>query len=250
MSPTWVGILGDVAPTVMNGILADWNVGPGREDGVGVGVADHQRDLVLLDELLRRLGRDVHLVLAVVDDEVDLRAEDAAGRVDLLDRELRAVRRRQVERGLVAGQGEPAADLDRAAGAAATAGGRRGRGATRGEDEDEGGRQREDAAGHGSSSGSTRPVAGGILTSMPRAVDDRPRPGADGGHTIPHRPADDKDRSGRESGAPCQYRTRHDRRSSSSRWPRPRTRRTRRSSAAGTTATSTRSSATGRGSCA
>ena len=28
MSPTWVGILGDVAPTVMNGILAAWNVGP------------------------------------------------------------------------------------------------------------------------------------------------------------------------------------------------------------------------------
>ena len=28
MSPTWVGIFGDVAPTVMNGILADWNVGP------------------------------------------------------------------------------------------------------------------------------------------------------------------------------------------------------------------------------
>ena len=28
MSPTCVGILGDVAPTVMNGILASWKVGP------------------------------------------------------------------------------------------------------------------------------------------------------------------------------------------------------------------------------
>ena len=28
MSPTWEGILGDVAPTVMNGIFALWNVGP------------------------------------------------------------------------------------------------------------------------------------------------------------------------------------------------------------------------------
>ena len=28
MSPTWDGILGDVAPTVMNGILAYWKVGP------------------------------------------------------------------------------------------------------------------------------------------------------------------------------------------------------------------------------
>ena len=72
MSPTWVGILGDVAPTVMNGILAALEGRAGGEHGVGVRVADHQRDLVLLDELLRRLGGDVHLVLAVVDDEVDL----------------------------------------------------------------------------------------------------------------------------------------------------------------------------------
>ena len=129
MSPTWVGIFGDVAPTVMNGIFAAWKVGPGREDGVGVRVADEQRDLVLLDELLRRLGRDVHLVLAVVDDEVDLLAEHAAGGVDLLDRQLGAVRGRQVERGLVAGQGEAATDLDRAAGPGA---GRRRTGAGRG----------------------------------------------------------------------------------------------------------------------
>ena len=28
MSPTWVGIFGEVAPIVMNGTLAAWNVGP------------------------------------------------------------------------------------------------------------------------------------------------------------------------------------------------------------------------------
>ena len=72
MSPTWVGIFGDVAPTVMNGILGGLERRAGREDRVGVRVADEQRDLVLLDELLRRLCGDVHLVLAVVDDEVDL----------------------------------------------------------------------------------------------------------------------------------------------------------------------------------
>ncbi len=28
MSPTWLGILGEVAPAVMNGIPAAWKVGP------------------------------------------------------------------------------------------------------------------------------------------------------------------------------------------------------------------------------
>src|SRR4029079_8913844 len=105
-----------------------------RKDRVGVGVADEQRDLVLLDELLGRLGRHVHLVLAVMDDEVDLRAVHAAGVVDLLDGELGAVRGWEVERRLGPGEGEAATDLDGATGRRAARGGlgRSGRGWWRG----------------------------------------------------------------------------------------------------------------------
>ena len=115
MSPTWVGIFGDVAPTVMYGMPAALERRRRRDHGVRVGVADEGLDLVLFDELLGGLRRDVHVVLAVMDDEVDLPAEDAARGVDLLDRQLRAVGGRQVEDGFVAGQREATTDLDRAA---------------------------------------------------------------------------------------------------------------------------------------
>ena len=42
--------------------------GAGGEHRVGVRVADEGLDLVLLDVLLRGLGRDGHVVLAVVDE--------------------------------------------------------------------------------------------------------------------------------------------------------------------------------------
>ena len=61
------GICGDVAPTVMNGMPASWKSRAGGQHGVGVRVADHGLDLVLLDVLPRRLGGDRHVVLAVVD---------------------------------------------------------------------------------------------------------------------------------------------------------------------------------------
>ncbi len=86
-----------------------------REHGVGVGVADERLDLVLLDELLGGLGRHAHVVLAVVDDEVDRLAEDAARGVDLLDGEQRTIAGGHVEARFQARQGEPATDAPRLA---------------------------------------------------------------------------------------------------------------------------------------
>src|SRR6185369_16377547 len=111
-------------------------------------------------------------------------------------------------------------------------------GATRGQDEDDDGRECEDGAGHGSSSGSTEASHWGTLTSTPRAwTIERVRALA-AGHTILHRPSDDKNRSGRESGAPCQIWTPR-RRGSSSRLPHRRTPTTPTSSADATIATPT-----------
>ena len=67
-----------MAPAVTKGMPAFWKTGPAASAESRVGVAEASQDLVLLDELLRGLRSDVHLVLAVVDDEVDRLAEDTA----------------------------------------------------------------------------------------------------------------------------------------------------------------------------
>ena len=76
---------------------AFWKTGPAASAESEVGVAEAGHDLVLLDELLRGLRSDVHLVLAVVDDEVDRLAEDTAVGVYLFDGKLGAVRSREAE---------------------------------------------------------------------------------------------------------------------------------------------------------
>ena len=74
-------------------------------------VADEGLDLVLLHELLGRLGRDAHVVLAVVDDELERPPEHATRGVDLLDRELGARwRRARPASDIAAGDAEATAD--------------------------------------------------------------------------------------------------------------------------------------------
>jgi hypothetical protein len=53
--------------------------------------ADHRKDLVALDHLLRRQHRLLRVVAIVLEDHLELAALDAAGRVDFLHRHLHAV---------------------------------------------------------------------------------------------------------------------------------------------------------------
>ena len=53
--------------------------------------ADHGEDLVALDHLLRRQHRALRIVAVVLEDQLELAAVDAAGRVDFLDRHFHAV---------------------------------------------------------------------------------------------------------------------------------------------------------------
>ena len=108
MSPTWSGSFGEVAPGVTKGMPGLLEDRPEREHRVGIGEAERDRHLVLVDELARDAGDHRRVGLGVVDDELDLLAVDAAGVVDLLHLQLGAVERGRVERGQRAGEVERA----------------------------------------------------------------------------------------------------------------------------------------------
>ena len=78
-----------------------------------VDVADEEVDLVALDQLVGLLHRDGGVGAGrILDQQLDLAAEDAALGVDLVDRELGADQFVLAERGVGAGQRIVEADLD------------------------------------------------------------------------------------------------------------------------------------------
>jgi hypothetical protein len=82
---------------------------------IGIGIGDDGRR-VLRDQNLALGGDGRRIGLGVDDDELELPAEHAAGGVDLLRLQLRAVDRRDVERGEIAGQVGRHGDADRLVG--------------------------------------------------------------------------------------------------------------------------------------
>ena len=88
----------------MKGMPASWMIGRGCQHQVGVAEADDGDDVILLDELLRDLRGQRHVVARVVRNAFKLTTEHATGGVDLFDRQQRAVGGRQVKRELGTGQ--------------------------------------------------------------------------------------------------------------------------------------------------
>ncbi len=85
----------------------------GHGDGVGARhLAEDQEHLVLVDEPGGGVGRFLGLALIVVDPDVDLLALDPPGGVDLAQRELDGVPRRDAEGGLGAGERADLTDED------------------------------------------------------------------------------------------------------------------------------------------
>jgi hypothetical protein len=80
---------------------------------VGGETADHEVDLLVLDQLLGPLGADGRLELVVTEQDLELASHDAALGVDLLVRELGAPMHVGGDGGERAGQREWEADADR-----------------------------------------------------------------------------------------------------------------------------------------
>ena len=97
----------DVQDFLFAGDLGD------RRGDARVDVADHEVDLVALDQLARLLHAGADIVGGILDQQFDLASENAALGVDLLDRELGAHHLVAGRRGIDAGERIDHADPDR-----------------------------------------------------------------------------------------------------------------------------------------
>jgi hypothetical protein len=90
-------------------------IGDLRDRGrdAGIDVADHEIDLVALDQLAGLLHAGADVVGGVFDQEFDRPAQNAALCIDLFDRELRAHHLVAGRRGIDTGDGVDHADADR-----------------------------------------------------------------------------------------------------------------------------------------
>ena len=82
----------------------------GKRDAARHG-AGQRRNALDLDQVLGRIDADRRLTLVVAQDELHLAALNAAALVDVLDRELRAVRDALADRSHGAGKRQDAAEL-------------------------------------------------------------------------------------------------------------------------------------------
>src|SRR5690606_10225927 len=95
------------------GVVVLGDLGDRQRVGAGDGADDHIH-LVLAAVLGRHLGGLIRLGCVVIPDRLDLAAEDAARRIDLVHRHQRAAVAGGAEGGDVAGFLEVESDLDRA----------------------------------------------------------------------------------------------------------------------------------------
>src|SRR5690606_19387137 len=96
----------EVDALLLHQILAD-----GNGDARGI-LADDRRNVVDGDELLGRVERRGRAAAGILDDDVELAAEDAAGGVDLLHRQLDAAALVVADGGAGAGKRQDRADGD------------------------------------------------------------------------------------------------------------------------------------------